>query len=58
LVPEPGFVGVAPGSGSDHDRSRFRLPPGIDNRTTIFPMMRWYHIHASGLMGSPTVQAI
>src|SRR6185436_4156591 len=55
LVPDPGFVGVAPGRGE------IMMPPVsvCHHVSTIgqrsFPMMRWYHIHASGLMGSPTV---
>jgi hypothetical protein len=54
-VPEPGFVGVAPGSGEimmapvsvcHHVSTIGQRPP---------PMTSWYHIQASGLMGSPTV---
>src|SRR6185369_628506 len=51
----PGFVGVAPGRGVImiepvsvcHHVSTMgqRLPP----------IVLWYHIHASGLIGSPTV---
>src|SRR3989442_9194397 len=55
FVAEPGFVGVARGSGV------IMIPPVsvCHHVSTIgqrsFPMMRWYHIHASGLIGSPTV---
>jgi hypothetical protein len=54
-VAEPGFVAIAPGSGA------IMMPPvsvchhvsTIGQRSP--PMTRWYHIHASGLIGSPTV---
>src|SRR5688572_32195116 len=54
-VAEPGFVGVAPGSGvimwppvsvCHHVSTMGQRPP---------PTVSWYHIHASGLIGSPTV---
>src|SRR3954471_21571864 len=53
-VAVPGFVGVAPGSGvimmapvsvCHHVSTTGQRPP---------PMTSWYHIHASGLIGSPT----
>src|SRR6201999_609287 len=53
-VHEPGFVGVAPGSGE------MRMPPvSVCHHVSTMgqrspPMTRRYHIHASGLMGSPT----
>src|SRR5207244_7425992 len=52
---EPGFVGVAPGSGA------IMMPPVsvCHHVSTIgqrsLPMTRRYHIQASGLIGSPTV---
>src|SRR5262245_4221748 len=55
LVAEPGLVGVAPGSGEimiapvsvcHHVSTIGHLPP---------PIAWWYQIHASGLIGSPTV---
>src|SRR5207249_11277132 len=51
----PGFVGIAPGKGviridpvsvCHHVSTIGQRPP---------PMFLWYHIHASGLIGSPTV---
>src|SRR3954447_96538 len=54
-VADPGFVGVAPGSGvimwppvsvGHHVSTIGQRPP---------PTVSWYHIHASGLIGSPTV---
>src|SRR3954470_19336882 len=54
-VAVPGFVGVAPGSGvimcppvsvCHHVSTIGQRPP---------PTRRWYHIQASGLIGSPTV---
>lgn len=53
-VAEPGFVGVAPGSGV------MMCPPVsvCQNVSTTAqrppPTTEWYHRHASGLMGSPT----
>src|SRR5437588_9017331 len=55
LVAEPGFVGVAPGSGE------MRIAPVsvCHHVSTIghfaLPMISRYHIQASGLIGSPTV---
>src|SRR5262245_57955167 len=55
LVALPGFVGTAAGTGAvridpvsvcHHVSTIGHRPP---------PMTRWYHIHASGLIGSPTV---
>src|SRR5512145_2548028 len=54
-VAEPGLVGVTPGNGA------IMMPPvsvchhvsTIGQR--LAPMFSWYHIHASGLIGSPTV---
>jgi len=54
-VADPGCVAVTPGSGV------IMMPPvsvchhvsTIGQRSR--PMFRWYHIHASGLIGSPTV---
>ncbi len=54
-VHEPGFVGIAPGSGV------IMMPPvSVCHQVSTIgqrspPMTRWYHIHASGLIGSPTV---
>src|SRR5512136_2123275 len=54
-VAEPGFVVMAPGSGV------IRMPPVsvCHQVSTIgsfsWPTFLWYHIHASGLMGSPTL---
>src|SRR5205814_6407443 len=54
-VAEPGLVGVAPGSGEimwppvsvcDHVSTIGQRPP---------PTVSWDHMHASGLIGSPTV---
>src|SRR5205085_3810355 len=54
-VAEPGTVGVAPGNGAimiapvsvcHHVSTTGHRPP---------PMTRWYHIQASGLIGSPTL---
>src|SRR5918912_3110712 len=54
-VAEPGLVGVAPGSGAI-----MMAPVSVcQNVSTMgqrpLPMTSRYHIHASGLMGSPTV---
>src|SRR5580765_1991744 len=55
LVALPGFVGTAAGTGEimiapvsvcHHVSTTGHRPP---------PMTRWYHIHASGLIGSPTL---
>src|ERR1039458_423883 len=54
-VQEPGFVGVAPGSGE------IMCPPvSVCHQVSTMgqrdsPTTVWYHIHASGLIGSPTV---
>src|SRR5271163_2785517 len=54
-VAEPGFVGVAPGSGE------IRMEPvSVCHQVStmgqrFFPMASKYHFHAAGLMGSPTV---
>ncbi len=54
-VAVPGVVGIAPGSGQimcapvsvcHHVSTMGQRPP---------PIFSWNHIHASGLMGSPTV---
>src|SRR5436190_21547460 len=51
----PGFVGIAPGKGV------IRIDPVsvCHQESTIGqrppPMFLWYHIHTSGLIGSPTV---
>ncbi|MNU92803.1 hypothetical protein D3C71_827290 [compost metagenome] len=53
-VHEPGTSGVAPGSGV------MTWPPvSVCQKVSTIgqrspPMFRWYHIHASGLIGSPT----
>src|SRR5205085_5797269 len=55
LVHEPGFAGTAPGSGE------IRMPPvSVCHQVSTIgqrlpPMTRWYQVHASGLIGSPTV---
>ena len=54
-VHEPGIKGVTPGNGV------ITCPPVsvCQNVSTIgqdsLPTSLWYHIHASGLIGSPTV---
>src|SRR3954451_9525997 len=54
-VAEPGLVGVAPGSGV------IMWPPvSVCHQVSTIgqrvpPTTSWYHIHASGLIGSPTV---
>jgi hypothetical protein len=51
----PGFVSVMPGSGV------IMMPPvSVCHHVSTIgqrppPMCSWYHIHASGLIGSPTV---
>src|SRR5476649_2202046 len=55
LVQEPGLVGVAPGIGLI-----IQAPVSVCHHVSMMgqrscPMMLRYHIHASGLMGSPTV---
>ena len=55
LVQLPGLVGVAPGSGL------IMMPPvSVCHQVSTIgqrspPILRWYHIHASGLIPSPTV---
>src|ERR1700694_800958 len=54
-VAEPGLVGVAPGSGE------IMWPPvSVCHQVSTIgqrppPTVSWYHIHASGLIGSPSV---
>ena len=54
-VAEPGLVATAPGSGV------IMMPPvSVCHQVSTIgqrspPMCSWYHIHASGLIGSPTV---
>src|ERR1700752_2131865 len=55
FVPEPGLVGVAPGIGVI-----MIAPVSVCHHVSTIgqrslPMVLWYHIHASGLIGSPTV---
>src|SRR3954469_1180994 len=50
----PGFVAVAPGSGLI-----MIAPVSVCHQVSTIgqrppPITRWYHIHASGLIGSPT----
>ena len=53
-VAEPGLVVVAPGNGL------IMMPPvSVCHQVSTIgqrlpPMCSWYHIHASGLIGSPT----
>ena len=54
-VAEPGFSGRRPGQRADHDRRPSRSATtcrrsGSGRRRCA----SWYHIHASGLIGSPT----
>src|SRR5688572_23952242 len=54
-VHEPGLVGVAPGKGEI-----MIAPVSVCHQVSTIgqrppPMTRWYHIQASGLIGSPTV---
>src|SRR5207247_10619017 len=51
----PGLVGIAPGSGVI-----MIAPVSVCHHVSTighrsFPITWWYHIHASGLIGSPTV---
>ena len=51
---EPGLVSTTPGSGVT-----MWPPVSVCHQVSTMghrppPMWRWYHIHASGLMGSPT----
>ncbi len=53
-VQEPGLVGVTPGSGAI-----MMAPVSVCHQVSTIgqrppPITRWYHIQASGLMGSPT----
>src|SRR5437870_13413397 len=54
-VADPGLVGIAPGSGV------IMWPPvSVCHQVSTIgqrppPTVSWYHIHASGLIGSPTV---
>ena len=54
-VADPGLVTVTPGSGV------IMWPPvSVCHQVSTIgqrspPMLAWYHIHASGLIGSPTV---
>ena len=54
-VAEPGFVGVAPGSGAI-----IIAPVSVCHQVStigqrFLPMASKYHFHAAGLIGSPTV---
>ena len=54
-VAVPGLVGVAPGSGVI-----IMAPVSVCHHVStighfLFPIFSWYHIQASGLIGSPTV---
>src|SRR5688572_24814640 len=51
----PGLVSIAPGSGEI-----MAAPVSVCHQVSmmgqfLLPMVLWYHIHASGLIGSPTV---
>ena len=54
-VAEPGFCAIAPGRGV------MRMPPvSVCHQVSTMgqrpsPTTRWYHSHASGLIGSPTL---
>src|SRR5262245_32268652 len=55
LVALPGLVGVAPGSGEI-----MIAPVSVCHQVSTIgqrppPIVWWYQIHASGLIGSPTV---
>src|SRR6476620_8622387 len=55
LVALPGLVGMAPGSGEI-----MIAPVSVCHHVSTIghrplPITSWYHIHASGLIGSPTV---
>src|SRR5579864_7386426 len=55
LVAEPGFVGIAPGIGAI-----MMCPVSVCHQVSTIgqrscPITSRYHIHASGLIGSPTV---
>src|SRR4051812_37105451 len=54
-VADPGRVGVAPGRGAI-----MIAPVSVCHQVSTIghrspPITRWYHIHASGLIGSPTL---
>src|SRR6195256_770336 len=54
-VADPGLVGIAPGSGEI-----MRPPVSVCHQVSTIgqrppPTVSWYHIQASGLIGSPTV---
>ena len=54
-VAEPGFRATSPGRGATR-----MLPVSVCHQVSTMgqrspPTWAWYHIHASGLMGSPTV---
>src|SRR5262245_42886146 len=54
-VADPGLVAIAPGMGVINI-----APVSVCHQVSTIghrslPMTRWYHIQASGLMGSPTV---
>ena len=55
LAQEPGLVGVTPEMGVI-----MMAPVSVCHQVSTMgqrspPMTLWYHIHASGLMGSPTL---
>src|SRR5262245_40155646 len=55
LVADPGLVAVAPGSGEI-----MIMPVSVCHQVSTIgqrvpPITSWYHTHASGLIGSPTV---
>src|SRR5262245_39205103 len=55
FVAEPGLVGTAPGNGVI-----MMAPVSVCHQVSTMghlprPIASWYHIHASGLIGSPTV---
>src|ERR1700723_3916547 len=54
-VAEPGFVGVAPGSGEIMIEPVSVCHQGSTMGQRFFPIASKYHFHAAGLMGSPTV---
>ena len=54
-VHEPGLVAVTPGTGEI-----MMAPVSVCHQVSTIgqrppPITRWYHIHASGLIGSPTL---
>src|SRR4051794_19587114 len=55
LVAEPGLVAIAPGIGAI-----MIMPVSVCHQVSTIgqrspPITCWYHIHASGLIGSPTL---